>query len=138
MYSQYDMPDAGNPIRLLYLTCTMSSGTDGQPTARNIHPKFSTQTFVSVASNGKGPKAAASRLRVTFAMAALVALTVHAIAVGTYLWLTPGEHYGLRCVSYEKQVERGWRKRGMFKDSGLTGTTHQRCTSLMEPATGGF
>lgn len=122
MYSQYDVPDAGNPTGLLYPTCTMAFGTDGQPTAQDVSPKSNTQTFVSIASNGEGPEAAAAQLRATFVMAAFVALTIHAIAVETYLWLTPAENYRLRCVSYERQVERGWRQRGQYKDSGLTGT----------------
>ena len=101
----------------------MTFGLDGKPTAQNLDSKLNTQTFIGIASNGAGPENAAAKLRATFTMAAFVALAIHAIVVETYLWLTPAEHYRLRCVSYERQVERGWRKRGEVRDSGLTGAS---------------
>ena len=118
MYSQYGVPDEGNPTSLLCPTCTMTFGADGQPTAQDVDPKFNTQTFVSVWSGGTvGLENAVARVRATFTMSAIVALAIHAVAVETYLRLTPAEHHRLRCVSYERQIERGWRKCGATEDA---------------------
>lgn len=118
MYSQYGVPDEGNPTSLLRPTCNMTFGADGQPTAQDVDPKFNTQTFVSVWSGGTaGLENAVARVRATFTMSAIVALAIHAVAVETYLRLTPAEHHRLRRVSYERQIERGWRKCGATEDA---------------------
>ncbi|KAL6812803.1 hypothetical protein GGI42DRAFT_158578 [Trichoderma sp. SZMC 28013] len=53
----------------------------------------------------------------TFANSWWLALTIHAIGVEIYLHLTPAEAERLRNISYQRQLEAG------FKDPGRAGTT---------------
>jgi hypothetical protein len=56
-------------------------------------------------------------LQGTFAGAGLLALILHAIGIELYLHFTPAEAERLREVSYERQLERGFRRPG---SAGLT------------------
>jgi uncharacterized membrane protein len=49
---------------------------------------------------------------VTFAAAGFLALILHGIGVELYLKLTPREAERLRMVSYQRQLERGWKNPG--------------------------
>lgn len=69
--------------------------------------------------NSFGPQVAAS-LDLTFGMAMWLALLLHAVGVEVYLQLTPRESHRLRQVSYEKQLEAG------FKHPGSAGLTANR------------
>ncbi|KAK5074502.1 hypothetical protein LTR70_008825 [Exophiala xenobiotica] len=123
MYAHVGVPDQGNPTGQIYPQCTMEiDPTTGTPTGGSVNPATNTQTFVSVTNMGAGPENAAAMVRIIFPMAGWLALIVHGLVVETYLWLTPAESYRLRTVSYERQVEKGMRPRGRFKDAGLTGT----------------
>lgn len=51
-------------------------------------------------------------LGMSFGMAAWLALAFHAVGVEVYLQLTPKESERLRRVSYQRQVERGFRNPG--------------------------
>ena len=57
---------------------------------------------------------------VNFGMAIWLALALHVIGVEMYLHLTPREHERLRQISYEKQLEAG------FKNPGSAGVVAQR------------
>ena len=59
-------------------------------------------------------------LDVNFGMAMWLALALHVIGVEIYLHLTPREHERLRQISYEKQLEAG------FKNPGSAGVVAQR------------
>lgn len=122
MYQHVGVPDQGNPTGKLYPACNYVQTTAGIPTAQQISPAHNTETYVSVSSAGQGPEATAALFHNLFPMAAWLAIFLHVIAIETYLWLTPAEHYRLRNVSYEKQIEKGYRVRGAYKDAGLTGT----------------
>lgn len=122
MYQFVGVPDQGNPTGKLYPECNTVHTRAGIPTAQVISPAENTGTYVSVSSYGKGPENTAALIHNMFPMAAWLALFLHALAIETYLWLTPAEHYRLRNVSYEKQIEKGYRVRGAFKDAGLTST----------------
>lgn len=63
---------------------------------------------------------AAAGLNMTFGMAMWLALLIHAIGVEIYLQLTPRESQRLRQVSYDKQLEAG------FKHPGSAGLTVDR------------
>jgi uncharacterized membrane protein len=69
--------------------------------------------------NGSAPQVAAS-LDLTFGTAMWLALLLHAVGVEIYLQLTPREAQRLRQVSYEKQLEAG------FKHPGSAGLTMDR------------
>jgi hypothetical protein len=49
---------------------------------------------------------------VTFAAAGFLALVLHAVGVEIYLKLTPREAERLRMVSYQRQLDRGWKNAG--------------------------
>ena len=68
----------------------------------------------------KGPEQAGAMLDMSFGMALWMAFWLHAVGVEIYLQLTPAEHNRLRQVSYEKQLEAG------FKNPGFAGTTVQQ------------
>ncbi len=68
---------------------------------------------------GSFPEVAAS-LNITFGMAMWMALFIHAVGVEIYLQLTPRESHRLRQVSYDKQLEAG------FKHPGSAGLTADR------------
>ena len=69
--------------------------------------------------NGTVPEIGAA-LDINFGMALWLALAMHTIGVEIYLHLTPREHERLRQVSYEKQLEAG------FKNPGSAGLVPQR------------
>lgn len=122
MYQHVGVADQGNPTGQLYPMCNTVQTLAGIPTGQQIDPSVNTATFVSVSSAGQGPEAAAAMVHNLFPMAAWLAVFLHALAIEVYLWLTRAEHYRLRNVSYERQIEKGYRVRGSFKDAGLTST----------------
>ena len=127
MYQHVGVPDVGNPTGQIYPQCAMEMALDPGtgvmiPTGNSVNPATNTATFVSVSTLGAGPENAAALVRIAFPMSGWLAIIIHALVVEIYLWLTPAESYRLRTVSYEKQVEKGMRPRGGFKDAGLTGT----------------
>lgn len=122
MYQFVGVPDQGNPTGKLYPQCNKVHTLAGVPTPQTINPAVNTGTYVSVSSAGTGPESQAAIFHNLFPMSAWLALFIHALAVETYLWLTPAEHYRLRNVSYEKQIEKGYRVTGAYKDAGLTST----------------
>ena len=71
-------------------------------------------------SSPKGVAEAMAALQISFGMAGFLALIIHMIAVELYLKLTPAEFERLRQVSYERQIERG------FKHPGSAGLTIDR------------
>jgi uncharacterized membrane protein len=75
--------------------------------------------LVQAKFSGSAPQVAAS-LDLSFGMAMWLALLIHAIGVEIYLQLTPHEAQRLRRVSYEKQLEAG------FKHPGSAGLTSDR------------
>ncbi|MBA7489872.1 hypothetical protein ES702_00406 [subsurface metagenome] len=123
MYQHVGVPDQGNPTGQLYPACTTVQTQAGIPTGQQINPAVNTATFVSVSSAGEGPEASAAMIHNLFPMAGWLAIFLHALAIEVYLWLTPAESYRLRTVSYERQIEKGYRVRGSFKDAGLTSTS---------------
>jgi hypothetical protein len=82
----------------------------------------STSTLVVVAAsmNNGRPEEIGTSLGVNFGMAMWLALLLHAVGVEIYLALTPRETERLREVSYERQLERGW------KNPGSAGTVVER------------
>lgn len=122
MYQHVGVPDQVNPTGQLYPACSTVQTRAGLPTGQQIDPSVNTATFVSVSSVGQGPEASAALIHNLFPMAAWLAIFLHALVIEVYLWLTPAEHYRLRNVSYERQIEKGYRVRGSFKDAGLTST----------------
>jgi uncharacterized membrane protein len=76
-------------------------------------------TLVQAKFGGSAPEVGAS-LDLNFGMAMWLALLLHAVGVEIYLQLTPREAQRLRQVSYEKQLEAG------FKHPGSAGLTADR------------
>ena len=64
-----------------------------------------------------GAEQAAASLQLSFGMAGMLSLLMHAIGIEIYLKLTPAESERLRKVSYERQLERGFSRPG---SAGLT------------------
>lgn len=67
--------------------------------------------------DGNGVAEIMAALQGTFAGAGIVAFLLHALGIELYLHLTPAEAERLRKVSYERQVERGFKRPG---SAGLT------------------
>lgn len=75
--------------------------------------QFTTDGYVAVKANlgsDKGQSMAA--FGVSFSAAGMLAIVFHAVGVEIYLKLTPREAERLRQVSYERQMERGFRNPG--------------------------
>ncbi|KIX08622.1 uncharacterized protein Z518_03278 [Rhinocladiella mackenziei CBS 650.93] len=103
-YTLYGAPAGeGNPTPYLYPQCT--------------GPNASVPVAVKANINGMGPESTTASFHLTFGMALWLSLAIHAIGVEVYLQLTPAETERLRLVSYEKQVEAGFKRPGR---AGLT------------------
>ena len=77
-----------------------------------------TDDWIAVeASFGHGKAGVSTALGLNFGMSGWLALFIHAIGVEIYLRLTPRESERLRVVSYQRQLEAGFRHPG---SSGLT------------------
>lgn len=89
------------------------------PQCRNAtgNPKI----LVHANYEGKGgPEHIGAAIGLSFGMATWLAIAIHAIGVEIYLNLTPAESQRLRTVSYERQLEAG------FKNPGSAGLTSDR------------
>ncbi|KIY02981.1 uncharacterized protein Z520_01446 [Fonsecaea multimorphosa CBS 102226] len=110
IWKQYTLygapPGAGNPTPYLYPECTAPNSSAPVVIKANVH--------------GLGPEFVTASFHLTFGMSVWICLAVHAIGVETYLKLTPAESERLRLVSYERQVEAG------FKHPGRAGLTVDR------------
>ena len=78
------------------------------------------QVVVKADMNSSDPIAIAAALGVSFGPAGCLAFWIHAVLIEVYLRLTPAESQRLRQVSYERQLERG------FKHPGSAGLVAQR------------
>lgn len=74
-------------------------------------------TAVKMDFQGTGVAEIMAALQGTFAGAGLLAFLLHAIGIELYLHLTPAEAERLRKISYERQLERGWKHPG---SAGIT------------------
>jgi len=84
-------------------------------------PGATAATHVVVQADfGQQPEQIGVSLRISFGMAMWLALILHLVGVEIYLALTPRESNRLRQVSYERQMERG------FKNPGSAGLTADR------------
>ncbi|OAP58483.1 hypothetical protein AYL99_07573 [Fonsecaea erecta] len=110
IWKQYTLygapPGPGNPTPYLYPECTAPNSSAPVVIKANVH--------------GPGPEFVTASFHLTFGMSVWLCLAVHAIGVETYLKLTPAEGERLRLVSYERQVEAG------FKHPGRAGLTVDR------------
>ena len=103
-YSVVGIPNSQNPAFQLHPNCP-SGDLDG---------------YVVAHANPAAPEGAAAATDLTFGMSLWIALVIHAIGVEVYLRLTPAESERLRVVSYERQLEAG------FKNPGSAGLTVDR------------
>ncbi|KAF3933673.1 hypothetical protein ABW19_dt0200247 [Dactylella cylindrospora] len=88
------------------------------PTCLSTDPKATANGHVAVQGLPSGGlEKVIVGYKVTFGMAAWLALLIHLVGVEVYLALTPREDERLRRVSYERQMERGWKMPGR---EGLT------------------
>ena len=76
-----------------------------------------TDDWIAVKASFGGKAEVATALGLNFGMAGWLALFMHAVGVEIYLRLTPRESERLRVVSYQRQLEAGFRHPG---SSGLT------------------
>ncbi|KAL8706675.1 MAG: hypothetical protein Q9201_000309 [Fulgogasparrea decipioides] len=79
-----------------------------------------TDDFIAVKANFSGSAQVSNALGMTFGTAGWLALFLHGIGIEVYLRLTPRESERLRVVSYERQLEAG------FKHPGSAGITADR------------
>ena len=95
---------------------------DDYPACNPDNAQWAPDGYVVVKGKGGGSSAmgSAAALCQIFGMAGVLALILHAIGVEIYLRLTPRESERLRQVSYEKQLERG------FKNPGSAGLVVER------------
>ena len=96
--------DSSVPVNQLYPQCSNLNSTADDMVV--IQAKF-----------GKQPEQIAASLGLSFGMALWLALILHLVGVEIYLALTPRESNRLRQVSYERQMEQGFRHPG---SAGLT------------------
>ena len=102
-YAHLGIPDRANPAFQIHPQCASANTTvDGQ---------------VVVPVNQLGPENVGAAFQLTFGMSIWIALVIHAVLVELYLNLTPAEHARLRMVSYERQLEAGYKNPG---SAGLT------------------
>ncbi|KAK3686908.1 hypothetical protein LTR37_019350 [Vermiconidia calcicola] len=78
------------------------------------------RVIVKATNYSEDPLEISAAAGIGFGAAGWVALWLHAIAIEVYLRLTPAESERLRQVSYERQIERG------FKNPGSAGLVAQR------------
>ena len=105
--------------------CGKIAFTSGQSTADTYaacqaDPTYGLAAVHADLSTPKSGIEAGVALELSFGMAIWLALFLHAIAIEIYLRLTPAEFERLRKVSYERQMERG------FKHPGSAGLTVDR------------
>ena len=88
----------------------------------NSTASYTYNGYVAVEANSRiiDPSNQAAALDTYFGASGWLALTIHVLAVEVYLRLTPRENERLRQVSYECQLERG------FKHAGSAGLTIDR------------
>ncbi len=99
---------SSNPVKHFYPQCSSSNSTVDD-------------LVVVHASSGSGrPEQIAASLDMSFGMALWLAMFMHLVGVEAYLALTPRESNRLRQVSYDRQMERG------FKNPGSAGLTSDR------------
>jgi len=101
-----------NPVLAKYPAC--AAFYDGSIPDQHV------AVLADISSGDGGPEGAAAALGMSFGMAMWLALALHAFGVELYLNLTPREGERLRQVSYERQLEGG------FKNPGNAGLTVQR------------
>lgn len=96
------------------LACQQINSVGGDAAAS--YPKCASDpsgwTAVKMNFMGTGVAESMAALQGTFAGAGLLALILHAIGIELYLHFTPAEAERLRQVSYERQLERGFRRPG--------------------------
>ena len=105
--------NSSNSVKKLYPQCSSPNTTVDDMVA--VHANFRSER----------PEQVASSLGVSFGMAIWLAILIHLIGVEIYLGLTPREGNRLRQVSYERQMERG------FKNPGSAGLPTDRWGMLM-------
>jgi hypothetical protein len=99
--------DSNEPVNKLYPQCSnLNSTVDDM--------------VVVMAKFGSQPEQIGASLGLSFGMAMWLALILHLVCVEIYLALTPREGNRLRQVSYEIQLEQG------FKHPGSAGLTSDR------------
>jgi len=96
------------PVKNFYPQCSTPNSTVNDLVV--VHAKFDFQR----------PEQIGASLRMSFGMALWLAIAIHLVGVEMYLGLTPRESNRLRQVSYERQMERG------FKNPGSAGLTSDR------------
>ena len=97
-----------NPMKKFYPQCSSPNTTVNDLVV--VHADFTGGNIEEISVS----------LGMSFGMALWLAITLHTIGVEIYLALTPRESNRLRQVSYERQMERG------FKNPGSAGLTSDR------------
>ncbi|KAK5683760.1 hypothetical protein LTR17_027230 [Elasticomyces elasticus] len=103
-------------------SCVQIASTVGKDMALNLYPgclpffqgeNDALEVLVKGNSySSNNPMAIAAATGITFGSAGWLAFWIHAIAIEFYLSLTPAESRRLRQVSYERQLERGFKHPG--------------------------
>ena len=115
----------------LYTTrpCAQIASIVGQDMTLNLYPgclpffqgkNAILEVVVEAGFPNGNPVEIGAGLGITFGSAGWLAFWLHALAIEFYLRLTPAESQRLRQVSYERQLERG------FKHPGSAGLVAQR------------
>ncbi|KAI9714302.1 MAG: hypothetical protein M1820_000263 [Bogoriella megaspora] len=104
---------------ILSMNKTANAVKEAYPRCANAEAASS--NLVAVHANfGANIEELSASFRMSFGMALWLALIMHLVGVEIYLALTPRENTRLRQVSYEKQMEKG------FKNPGSAGLTSDR------------
>lgn len=103
------------------MACQQIDSVTGPGSSAEMYPSCSADPFgwtaVRMDLNSEVVAEIMGALQGTFGASGYLALFLHALGIELYLHLTPAEAERLRLVSYERQVERGWRSAG---SAGLT------------------
>ena len=105
-------------IAFIYGSDTVLSRKYPQCTGQNT--ALGGRAVVLASFNAGNPEQIGASLDVSFGMALWLAIFMHVVGVEIYLALTPKESNRLRQVSYERQMEKG------YKNPGSAGLTSDR------------
>ncbi|RPA84939.1 hypothetical protein BJ508DRAFT_20308 [Ascobolus immersus RN42] len=74
--------------------------------------------FAMARAGDYGVEGFGSALRISFGTGLWIAMVLHAVGAEVYIRLTAGESERLRVVSWERQMERGWKNAGSVGSTG--------------------
>lgn len=120
MINSYYMTMSCDQIKFMYGDKDANKVQEYYPQCSNLNTTTDGLVVVHAGFNDGRPEQIGASMDISFGMALWLAIIMHLAGVELYLALTPRESNRLRQVSYERQMERG------FKNPGSAGLTSDR------------